>query len=173
MNTFIKIGCIEYNFKNLEDDLSKLNHLPCPNTPYSEFTNGHWYDYPLFTKKSDMNNLLTLDNPSIKASPTPICAKLPYLTDIICKNFKRSFLQMAKIRNLKQALILPHIDFLEFPKLEKGKFIRILMALNNCYDAYHYGTNGKIQLIKGEVWLVNAHLPHSAINKGQKNRYIL
>lgn len=77
------------------------------------------------------------------------------------KNLERSFLQIAKILNLKQSLILPDLDFLEFAKLEKGKFIRILICLTNCHNAHHYGTYIRIQL--RSYMVVNAQLAPSTI----------
>ncbi|WP_118178443.1 aspartyl/asparaginyl beta-hydroxylase domain-containing protein [Paraburkholderia phosphatilytica] len=87
--------------------------------------------------------------------------------------FDTDRMTMARVRNLVNGLVIPHTDFLELSK-DKDQYIRILIPLETCIDSYHSEEKfGVFRMRKGDIWILESTVPHSAINLTSDDRRIL
>jgi hypothetical protein len=95
------------------------------------------------------------------------------LSKIIEECFDVEHMRMARVRNLVKGLVVPHTDFLELAE-DKDRYIRILIPLETCLDSYHTEENfGVFRMRKGDIWILESTVPHSALNLASDNRRIL
>lgn len=98
---------------------------------------------------------------------------MPYLSGIIERYFDTEHMRMARVRNLVDGLVIPHTDFLELSQ-DKDQYVRILLPLETCIDSYHSEEKfGVFRMRKGDIWILESTVPHSAINLTSDNRRIL
>lgn len=163
---------IDFDSEALKRDLNVLAELPRINEQYDEFSFGTWINHSLWNKSGEWQDtqFADLDSPPIK---TEIAEKMSYLSEFIEDTFDLDHMTMARVRNLIDGGVIPHIDFLELSENKYG-YVRILIPLESCIDSYHTEENfGVFRMRKGDVWILESQVPHAAFNLGGDNRRIL
>ncbi|KXU85523.1 hypothetical protein CI15_20410 [Paraburkholderia monticola] len=166
------VGRIKFDGELLKNDLKVLSELPSIKEQYDEFGSGTWINHSLYNKSGEWKDTVFTDinHPAIQ---TEVGAAMPYLSRIIEEYFDTDHISMARVRNLIDGLVIPHTDFLELSK-EKAQYVRILIPLETCIDSYHSEEKfGVFRMRKGDIWILESTVPHSAINLTSDNRRIL
>jgi Aspartyl/Asparaginyl beta-hydroxylase len=166
------VGKINFNNQLIQKDLDYLASLPIIKEQYDEFSSGTWINQSLYNKsgKWDDTQYSDFDHPAIK---TAHGTNTPYISEIIEQVFDTEHMRMARIRNLVDGLVIPHVDFLELSE-NKSAYVRILVPLETCLDSYHTEENfGIFRMRKGDIWILESQVPHSAYNLSSDNRRIL
>jgi hypothetical protein len=166
------IGRINFDSAALENDLAALASIPIIKEQYDEFSAGTWINHSIYNRTGEWSDTRYSDfeHPALK---THIGEQTPYLCRIIEDTFDVQKMRMARVRNLVDGIVIPHIDFLELDD-NKDRYIRILIALETCLDSYHSEEKfGTFRMRKGEIWILESQVPHGAYNLGPDNRRIL
>jgi Aspartyl/Asparaginyl beta-hydroxylase/L-proline 3-hydroxylase, C-terminal len=166
------IGRLKFDNILLKKDLLVLSELPVIKEQYDEFGSGTWINHSLYNRTGEWTDTVfsDFDHPAVR---TQVGSSMPYLSKIIEGCFDTEHMRMARIRNLVDGLVIPHTDFLELSE-DKAQYVRILIPLETCIDSYHSEENfGVFRMRKGDIWLLESTVPHSAINMTSDNRRIL
>jgi hypothetical protein len=156
----------------LKQELKVLEDLPRIKEQYDEFAYGSWINHSLWNNTGKWRDTQFMD---LDQSPkkTEIAHQMPYLCQFIENTFDLEHMTMARIRNLVDGGVIPHIDFLELSENKYG-YVRILIPLETCIDSYHTEESfGVFRMRKGELWVLESQVPHAAYNLGNDNRRIL
>ncbi|WP_186768233.1 putative nonproteinogenic amino acid hydroxylase [Streptomyces qinzhouensis] len=89
---------------------------------------------------------------------TELGEQLPGIMSLITKHFDTDRLQWARIFSLRDGMIVPHVDFLEFA--EPGT--RLQITLRTSEETLHSENDFVYHLRRGEVWKIHTTVPHSA-----------
>lgn len=166
------VGRINFDTQLIKKDLDYLLSIPLIKEQYDEFSSGTWINHSLYNQTGNWNDTQYSDYDHL-AIKTEHGAATPYLSSIIEEVFDTKHMRMARVRNLIDGLVIPHVDFLELSE-NKSAYIRILIPLGTCLDSYHTEENfGIFRMRKGDIWILESQLPHSAYNLGSDNRRIL
>ena len=166
------VGRIRFDNELLKKDLKVLSGLPSLKEQYDEFGSGTWINHSLYNRSGEWTDTVfaDIDHPAVQ---TQVGAAMPYVSKIIEECFDIEHMSMARVRNLIDGLVIPHTDFLELSK-NKQQYIRILIPLETCIDSYHSEEKfGVFRMRKGDIWILESTVPHSAINLTSDNRRIL
>ncbi|WP_254621749.1 aspartyl/asparaginyl beta-hydroxylase domain-containing protein [Staphylococcus ureilyticus] len=98
--------------------------------------------------------------------------QLPYISNFIQENFNIKNLKMVRTRNLVDALIMPHRDFVDLNK-EMEKYFRVFIPLETNELAFHSDEDNVFCMKKGGIWFLDAGIIHAAANFSNKNRLFL
>jgi hypothetical protein len=166
------VGRIKFDNESLKKDLKVLSDLPSIKEQYDEFGSGTWINHSLYNKSGEWKDTVFADIDH-QAIQTQVGAATPYLSKIIESCFDVEHMTMARVRNLIDGLVIPHTDFLELSR-NKAQYIRILIPLETCIDSYHSEEKfGVFRMRKGDIWILESTVPHTAINLTSDNRRIL
>lgn len=166
------VGRIKFDNALLKKDLKVLSELPNIKEQYDEFGSGTWINHSLYNKTGEWTDTVFSDY-GHAAVKTQVGSATPYLSSVIENYFDTEHMTMARVRNLVNGLVIPHTDFLELSK-DKSQYIRILVPLETSIDSYHSEEKfGVFRMRKGDIWILESTVPHSAINLTSDNRRIL
>lgn len=166
------VGRIKFDNAALKNDLKVLEALPIIKEQYDEFSSGTWINHSLWNRTGEWSDTqyTDFDHPALK---TQIGEATSYLSKIIEETFDVEHMRMARVRNLINGQVIPHVDFLELSEKKDG-YVRILIPLETCLDSYHTEEKfGVFRMRKGDIWILESTLPHGAHNLGGDNRRIL
>ncbi len=166
------LGKIELDPARLAPDLEYLAAVPTVEEEYDEFANGFWKNVALWNASGGSDDLLYRDLDGSPAKPTEHADHVPYLNEIITTVYNGDRLQMARSRNLKNAVVIPHRDFVE---LDRGldQYFRTFMVLEDNPFALHSNEDTVIHMRPGEIWFLDAATVHSAVNLSELSRQAL
>lgn len=166
------VGRINFDNELLKKDLKTLSELPIIKEQYDEFSSGTWINHSLWNRTGEWTDTTysDYDHPAVR---TQVGTATSYLSKIIEDYFDVEHMRMARVRNLINGLVVPHTDFLELSE-EKDRYVRILIPLETCLDSYHTEEKfGVFRMRKGDIWILESTVPHSALNLASDNRRIL
>lgn len=166
------LGRIELDQERLAEDLEYLATVPTVEEEYDEFSNGFWKNIPLYNASGGSEDRLYRDLQGSPAQPTKHAERVPYLDEIITTVYNAERLQMARTRNLKNAIVIPHRDFVELDR-ELDQYFRTFMVLEDSPLAFHSDDDTVIHMRPGEIWFLDAAAVHSAVNFGEFSRQAL
>ncbi|GAA4894961.1 aspartyl/asparaginyl beta-hydroxylase domain-containing protein [Streptomyces coeruleoprunus] len=166
------LGRIELDQDRLKQDLDYLATVPTVEEEYNEFSNGFWKNIPLYNATGGSEDRLYRDLDGAAAQPTGHAAHVPYLNEIITTVYNVDRLQMARTRNLKNAIVIPHRDFVELDR-EVDLYFRTFMVLEDSPLAFHSDDDTVIHMRPGEIWFLDAAAVHSAVNFSDFSRQSL
>nr|O09345.1 RecName: Full=L-proline cis-3-hydroxylase 2; Short=P3H 2; AltName: Full=Proline 3-hydroxylase 2; AltName: Full=Proline 3-hydroxylase type II [Streptomyces sp.]1E5R_A Chain A, PROLINE OXIDASE [Streptomyces sp. TH1]1E5R_B Chain B, PROLINE OXIDASE [Streptomyces sp. TH1]1E5S_A Chain A, PROLINE OXIDASE [Streptomyces sp. TH1]1E5S_B Chain B, PROLINE OXIDASE [Streptomyces sp. TH1]AAB60894.1 L-proline 3-hydroxylase type II [Streptomyces sp. TH1] len=166
------LGKIELDQTRLAPDLAYLAAVPTVEEEYDEFSNGFWKHVPLWNASGDSEDRLYRDLKDAAAQPTAHVEHVPYLKEIVTTVFDGTHLQMARSRNLKNAIVIPHRDFVELDR-EVDRYFRTFMVLEDSPLAFHSNEDTVIHMRPGEIWFLDAATVHSAVNFSEISRQSL
>lgn len=165
------LGEIELDNELLKRDLEIHESFPKIPEEYDEFSSGFWMNCTLWGSSEDETDTQYKDyNHSIVK--TTYGKKLDYISRLVEENFNTENLKMVRTRNLIDALIMPHRDFID---LKKGisSYFRVFIPLETNLSAFHSDVDNVFCMQKGEVWFLDAGIVHAAANFSNKNRMFL
>ncbi|MFF2200001.1 aspartyl/asparaginyl beta-hydroxylase domain-containing protein [Streptomyces sp. NPDC058145] len=166
------LGRIELDQERLRKDLDYLAAVPTVEEEYDEFSNGFWKNIPLYNASGGSEDRLYRDLEGAPARPTRHAEHVPYLDEIITTVYDQDRLQMARTRNLKNAIVIPHRDFVELDR-ELDLYFRTFMVLEDSPLAFHSDDDTVIHMRPGEIWFLDAAAVHSAVNFSDISRQAL
>lgn len=166
------LGRIELDQERLKKDLEYLAAVPTVEEEYNEFSNGFWKNIPLYNASGGSEDRLYRDLEGEPAQPTEHANQVPYLNEIITTVYDVDRLQMARTRNLKNAIVIPHRDFVELDR-EPERYFRTFMVLEESPLAFHSDDDTVIHMRPGEIWFLDAAAVHSAVNFSDFSRQSL
>lgn len=156
------LGKVELDNERLQQDLRALADVPRIEEEYDEFSSGYWKNLSLWNSsgKSDDSMYKDIDGPAV---PTAHAASAPYLDSLIRRVFNQEIIKMARARNLIDAMVVPHRDFVELEK-DNEQYFRTFMVLEENDQAFHSDNDTVIRMRPGEIWFLDAASVHSAVN---------
>ncbi|MGW5372552.1 aspartyl/asparaginyl beta-hydroxylase domain-containing protein [Streptomyces sp. NPDC004009] len=166
------LGRIELDQERLRKDLDYLAAVPTVEEEYDEFSNGFWKNIPLYNASGGSEDLLYRDLDGAAVRPTGHAEQVPYLDEIITTVYDQQRVQMARTRNLKNAVVIPHRDFVELDR-ELDLYFRTFMVLEDSPLAFHSDDDTVIHMRPGEIWFLDAAAVHSAVNLSDISRQAL
>lgn len=166
------LGRIELDQDRMKKDLDYLATVPTVDEEYDEFSNGFWKNISLYNASGDVEDGLYRDLEGASVKPTAHAEHVPYLNEIISTVYNTDRLQMARTRNLKNAIVIPHRDFVELDR-EPDQYFRTFLVLEESPLAFHSDDDTVFQMQPGELWFIDAAAVHSAVNFGEFSRQSL
>jgi putative nonproteinogenic amino acid hydroxylase len=100
---------------------------------------------------------------------TELGRQLPGIMSLVTEHFSLDRLQWVRIFSLRDGLMAPHVDFLEFE--EPGT--RLQIPLRTSEESLHSENDIVYHLRRGEVWKIHTTDPHSAYNSSDVARLSL
>ncbi|MCL6672181.1 MULTISPECIES: putative nonproteinogenic amino acid hydroxylase [Streptomyces] len=89
---------------------------------------------------------------------TELGKQLPGIMSLVTGHFSLDRLQWVRIFSLRDGIMAPHVDFLEFA--EPGT--RVQVPLRTSEESLHSENDIVYHLRRGEVWKIHTTVPHSA-----------
>jgi putative nonproteinogenic amino acid hydroxylase len=124
---------------------------------YDAFTFGSWSAYVLANSSGDDRDTAFRPH-SGDLVTTELGRQLQGIMSIVTNHFDTEYLQWVRIFSLRDGLLAPHVDFLEFS--EPGT--RLQVPLRTTGESLHSENDIVYQLRRGEVWEIHTTDPHSA-----------
>lgn len=165
------LGRIDLDETLLSRDLEYLSSLPRGEEGYDEFSNGYWKNLPLWNSTGDSGDDLYRDTDS-PAQLTEHGKNCTYLRDLVESTFNTDHITMVRTRNLVDAVVIPHRDFVELDK-DADQYFRVLMFLEENAAALHSNDDTVINMRPGEIWFLDAGSVHAAANFSPDSRQML
>jgi hypothetical protein len=162
------LGRIKLDEPALQKDLATIADSPRIAEEYDEFSSGFWKNCSLW---NDTGDSLDTQYKAYEGPPrrTPLGAQLPYIDDVLSRYFDFRNLKMVRVRNLVDAIIIPHRDFVELEG-ESSRFFRVFLALEHNADSFHSDEANVFQMQPGEIWWLDAATVHAAANFSRRSR---
>lgn len=151
------LGTVEFEQRRLAADLATLAKSRF-SSEYSDFACGRW-EFCMLRNQSGKQEEERVVVHDTLAVATPLGQSLPYLDELLETHFDRDAIRYARIiRVSENACIIPHRDYLELD----GKFVRLHLVLDTNERCANTEENNIFHMRLGEVWFLDASLPHSA-----------
>ena len=149
-------------------DLDYLAKVPRVEEQYDEFSSGYWKNISLANASGDADDSAYRDIEG-PATTTAHGQATPYLMSLVEEHFDRARVKMVRARNLIDALVVPHRDFIDLDE-SADRYFRVFMVLEDNPQAFHADTNEVVRMRPGEVWFLDAAAVHSAANLSVNGR---
>src|SRR5262245_46211899 len=165
------LGKIDFDGERLAGDVASIKSIEKSKEIYDEFTNGFWKNVPLWNFSGDGNDGIFKDVDSA-ARPTEYATQVSYTAGLIQEYFALEHLTMVRARDIVDASMMPHKDFLELESSPEKKF-RVLVVLEDNCDTFNSDEEKVFRMRKGEVWFLDAAGVHCAANFSDDSRVSL
>lgn len=165
------IGKLNLNEELLKKDLATIANFPVIPEEYDEFSSGYWMNNSLWNASNDKNDTMYRDFDHA-AQQTEYGKQLPYINSLLEEYFTFDNLKMVRTRNLVDAMVIPHRDFVEFSHSTKQRF-RVFLALEDNENTFHSDEEAVFRIRKGEIWFLDAAIGHAAANFSKDSRVFL
>jgi hypothetical protein len=162
------LGKIELDDELLDRDLEVMSSFSEIREEYDEYSSGYWKNYSLWNCSGDSEDTLYKDY-DVPARLTAHGEKLGYINRLVRENFDLTHLKMVRARNLINAVIIPHKDFVELEK-DPSQYFRVFITLEENKDSFHSDEHQVFHMRKGEVWFLDASIVHAACNFSNESR---
>ncbi|WP_328675191.1 putative nonproteinogenic amino acid hydroxylase [Streptomyces sp. NBC_00343] len=100
---------------------------------------------------------------------TELGKQLPGIMSLVNENFSLDRLQWVRIFSLRDGIMAPHVDFLEWSK----PGTRLQIPLRTSEESLHSENDVVYHLRRGEVWKIHTTVPHSARSSSETARLSL
>lgn len=165
------IARIDLDQHRLGPDLDYLASVPRVEEEYDEFSSGYWKNLSLANATGARDDTGYRDiNGS--ALVTEHGQRVPYLTELVDTVFDRDKVKMVRARNLVDAMVVPHRDFVELDR-DNDSYFRTFMVLEDNPQALHSDDDTVIRMRPGELWYLDAAAVHAAVNFSTESRQSL
>jgi hypothetical protein len=167
MSSFI-LGKLPIDDDRLTRDLTTVRSFPHIREAYDEFSTGFWQNDSLWNASGDAADTMyrNFDGP---AKTTQLGRQLPYLDELVRQHFRSDYIKMVRTRNLVDAMVIPHKDFVEIEACAR-RCLRVFVALEQVDQAFHSDESGVFNFRKGEIWNLDASIVHVAANFSSQSR---
>jgi len=160
---------IDLSSYNLTEEIDFINSIKKQQEEYDEFGQGYWKNISLYNSSGQSDD--TQYKNSANCFSTEYLDKLSNISRLIDENFTKESLKMVRARSLIDGMVIPHKDFVELnPEVT---YFRVFIALEDNKNSFHSDESGVFQMLKGEVWFLDASMDHAAINFSNKSRMFL
>lgn len=156
------IATAHVDLSDMADELAYLRNLPRLTEVYDEFSAGTYRNHSLWNSTGDSDDSrFTTDAPG--ALITEYGRMVPKLESALRSLFVWDQVRMVRARNLINATIFPHRDFVEFDTPSSCNQ-RVFLAVDSAPFAFHSDDSGVFSMRSNEIWFVDAAGVHSAAN---------
>lgn len=162
------LGQIALDHNALAADLRIIEGFPRIPEEYDEFSSGFWKNCSLWNDTGDSLDTQYRAYDGL-AQRTPYGGQLRYIDQLLRRHFNFNYLKMVRIRNLIDAIIIPHKDFVELDR-KKSSYLRVFVALEYNPESFHSDEAAVFQMQPGEVWWLDAAIVHAAANFSANSR---
>ncbi|MYT32057.1 MULTISPECIES: aspartyl/asparaginyl beta-hydroxylase domain-containing protein [unclassified Streptomyces] len=158
------IATINLDRRRLVQDLERCSTINFAE-PYDEFVCGRpWKGVMLMTPGGGDGNVLEPFDRSVPAEFTAHAARLPYVQELIRKNFVTEHITFARLVALTNGMLVPHRDNVD------GAAHRVHVVLATGEDALFAESDTVYRMKEGEIWSIDVTKPHSAGVLGSTRR---
>ncbi|MFE7858585.1 putative nonproteinogenic amino acid hydroxylase [Streptomyces sp. NPDC057403] len=135
---------------------------------YDTFTFGSWSSHVLGNGSgADSDTAFRPHEGSLAL--TELGKQLPNIMSLVTEHFPLDRLQWIRVFSLRDGIISPHVDFLEWAK----PGLRVQVPLRTSDEALHSENDVVYGIRRGEVWKIHSTDPHSARSTSQVARLSL
>jgi putative nonproteinogenic amino acid hydroxylase len=161
------ITTVRVDSKAIRADLTTIDQL-IPRDTYSEFAFGSWHSYVLANGTGNENDdeFWPQSGPAIR---TPIGDVLPAVYKLVEDTFYLDQLRWIRVLTQTDGLLIPHVDFLECDRATT----RLQVPLRTTPSSLHSEGEYVVHLRAGEVWFLDATMPHAAYSPPGPSRIAL
>jgi len=170
MNSRI-ISAIDLDDNLLRQDVEKILQFDDVKEEYSEYRFGTWKNYVLWNGSGDDKDTLFKGTQG-GAVKTPLGSRLEYLSSVIEENFRTDRLKMVRANLLRDAVLVPHRDYVEF-KSDSSRLARLHIPIQTDRNSMHAEDDHVFHMRRGEVWYLDVSRIHSACNMSETPRISL
>ncbi|MFE0176934.1 putative nonproteinogenic amino acid hydroxylase [Streptomyces sp. NPDC059002] len=135
---------------------------------YDAFTFGSWSAHVL-ANGSGADSDTSFRPHDGRMALTELGKKLPGIMSLVTEHFPLDRLQWVRIFRASDAILAPHVDFLEWE--EPGT--RLQIPLRTSPDSLHSENDVVYHLRRGEVWKIHTTDPHSTRSSAETARLSL
>ena len=135
---------------------------------YDTFTFGSWSAHVL-ANGSGVDSDTSFRPHDDSLTLTELGKQLPGIMSLVTDHFPLDRLQWVRIFRARDAIITPHVDFLEWG--EPGTRVQVPLRTNE--ESLHSENDVVYHLRRGEVWKIHTTDPHSARSLGATARLSL
>jgi putative nonproteinogenic amino acid hydroxylase len=162
-----RLGAVEVERPGMAADLAAIDALP-KRSSYSEYSFGGWHSHVLANPTGDEHDDEFRPHDGA-ALPTSLGRRLGTIMELVEDTFVPDALRWVRVFTLTDGLLLPHVDFIEFD----GHSTRLQVPLRTTPGALHSEGEWVVHLRAGEVWWLEARVPHAACSPGGSARIAL
>ena len=158
------IGRIELDDSQLKYDLETIagNQHHANESVYSEYVFGSWKNFVLRNPTGNHDDAM-FQGVNKSAVPTALGKKCSYLHSVIESAFATERLMMARVNLMRNGMLIPHRDYVEFKKSGED-LIRLHIPLQMNPESLHSEDDMVFHMRKGEVWVLAVDKVHAASN---------
>lgn len=124
---------------------------------YDALTFGHWSSHVLANGTGADSDVAFRPHTG-SLTLTELGKQLPGIMSLVTEHFPLDRLQWVRVFSLRDGLIAPHVDFLEWS--EAGT--RLQIPLRTSDESSHSENETVYRIRRGEVWKIHSTDPHSA-----------
>ncbi|MCH0564639.1 MULTISPECIES: putative nonproteinogenic amino acid hydroxylase [unclassified Streptomyces] len=135
---------------------------------YDTFTFGSWSSHVLANGTGSDTDTAFRPHDG-RLTLTELGKQLPGVMSLVTDSFPLDRLQWVRVFSLRDGLISPHVDFLEFS--EPGT--RLQVPLRTSEESLHSENDSVYHIRRGEVWKIHSTDPHSARSTARTARLSL
>ncbi|GAA1374815.1 putative nonproteinogenic amino acid hydroxylase [Streptomyces beijiangensis] len=135
---------------------------------YDAFTFGSWSSHVL-ANGSGAESDDSFRPHEGRLALTELGKQLPNIMSLVAAHFPVDRLQWVRIFSLRDGLLAPHVDFLEWAK----PGIRLQVPLRTGEESLHSENDTVYHIRRGEVWSIHSTDPHSARSTAETPRLSL
>ncbi|HXQ71296.1 MAG TPA: aspartyl/asparaginyl beta-hydroxylase domain-containing protein, partial [Pyrinomonadaceae bacterium] len=165
------INKIELDDRLLERDIEKILKFNDVKEEYSEYRFGTWKNYVLWNGSGDEKDTL-FKGANGGAVQTGLGRQLEYITSFVEENFHTDKLKMGRANLLRDAVLVPHRDYVEF-KSDSQSLARLHIPIRTDLNSLHSESAEVFHMRQGEVWYLDVSSIHSACNLSDSPRLSL
>lgn len=150
------ITTVNVDSEEIRADLAAVDRLAGRDT-YSEFSFGRWHSHVLANATGDEcdDEFWPQSGPAVV---TPLGSALPALVGLVENTFYLDQLRWIRVLAQTDGLLIPHVDFIE---LERST-TRLQVPLRTTPSCLHSEGQNVMHLRPGEIWFLDATVPHAA-----------
>ncbi|MEI5103107.1 putative nonproteinogenic amino acid hydroxylase [Streptomyces sp. PmtG] len=135
---------------------------------YDTFTFGSWSSHVLANGSGAESDVAFRPHEG-SLTLTELGKQLPGIMSLVTKHFPLERLQWVRVFALRDGIISPHVDFLEWAK----PGLRVQVPLRTSEESLHSENDTVYHIRRGEVWKIHSTDPHSASSTAQTARLSL
>lgn len=170
MNSRI-ISAIDLDDGLLQPEIETILQFDDVKEEYSEYRFGTWKNYVLWNGSGDQQDTLFKGTEG-GAVQTPLGRQLKYISSVIEENFHTAKLKMVRANLLRDAVLIPHRDYVEF-KSDYRRLARLHVPIMTDGQSLHSEKEDVFHMRRGEAWYLDVSNIHSACNLSERPRISL
>jgi hypothetical protein len=162
------LGQVSFDDQLLRQDIDKIFRFGDVKEEYSEYRFGSWKNFVLWNGTGRRQDTLFrgMQGGDIQ---TEFGRQLEHINSVIEENFHTERLKMVRINLLKDAILIPHRDYVEF-KSDSNRLARLHIPIKTNPQSLHSENESVFHMRLGEIWYLDVTCVHSACNPTEDPR---